>query len=129
MSDIVKIREWVDDEGREGERDSEDGYDWPAPPEYVESSVEGELRLAVLRKIGREDDTDATVRIIEGAIEGGWSEFTVEMDYDIEVWVDHGRQSQRVFQADGYHDGGALADFLRWAEEAHTPTSPATKET
>lgn len=116
---LVKIREWVEDDGYEK---NDDGYfDWPAPPEYTEYRVEGKMRADVLAKIGRAPDDPCTVRLIEGVIEGGYSEYTVEHDYPIEVWVDDDEgQSQRVFEHTACWSDDALAAFLKWV----TPTAP-----
>lgn len=109
---LVKIREWIDTEGREPDKDGY--YDWPSPPEYTEYRVVGQMRADVLARLGRTVDDPCEVRLIEGVIEGGWSEYTVEFDYPLEVWVDDAGQSQRVFDHDGYNKG--LPAFLCWLE-------------
>ena len=114
MSDIIKVREWVDSD----EPEPADGWEWPHPPVCIESRVEGQLRAHILAKLGRPTDDTATVRIVESEIEGGYSEFTVEVDYDIEVWIDDGGQSQRVFDTMTWSRDSSLAAFLAWA----TPT-------
>lgn len=78
----------------------------------------GALRATILAKLGHPHDSDAKVRIIEGEIEGGWSEFTSEIDYDIEVWVDDPGQSQRVFGCTDYSRSAPMAAFLQWAGPA-----------
>lgn len=111
MSDITKIREWLDtDEPEPGH-----GWDWPAPPICIESAVSGDLRASILAKLGRSASDPAEVRIIEMEVEGGWSEFTVETDYQIEVWLHAPGQSQRLIEFDcQWSREDALARFLRW---------------
>ena len=122
MSDIIKIREWLDTE----ETEPEDGWEWPHPPICVESRIEGDLRAAILAKIGRPADDTAEVRIVESEIEGGWSEFTVEVDHDIEVWLHEGRQAQKVFDATDWTADASMAAFLKWA--APTPNTEQHRE-
>ena len=107
---LVKIREWIDADGPE----PKGGWEWPSPPEYVESRVEGSLRADILAKLGRPADDSCEVRIVEGVIEGGYSEYTVEHDYDIEVWIHEGSQSQRVFETSSWESDSSLASFLKW---------------
>lgn len=102
---LTKIREWVD---------GEETDNWPPPPEYVEHRVEGQMRLDALARLGRSADDPCDVRLIEGRIEGGYSEWTAEIDYDIEVWIHEGRQSQRVYDSSDYDQDRALAGFLTW---------------
>jgi len=102
---LVKIREWTD---------GEDDGEWPAPPEYVEYRVEGQMRSDVLVRLGRPADDPCEVRLIHGVIEGGYSEYTVEHDYPIEVWIHEGRQSQKVFDAWGWSKESGVAALLRW---------------
>lgn len=111
MSDIVKIREWVDSD----EPEPKDGWEWPAPPSCVESRVEGALRAAILVRLGRPSDDPCEIRIVESEIESGWSEFTVETDYSIEVWVHSDRQEQRVFEGNTYSNDRMMAAFFEWA--------------
>lgn len=105
--DLIRMREWTD---------GEDTGEWPAPPEYTEYRVEGQMRLDVLKRVGRDAGDPAVVRLIEGVIEGGYSEYTVEHDYPIEVWVDDDGQSQRVFDYEAYWSSDSMAAFLRWLE-------------
>lgn len=112
MSDIIKIREWIDSD----EPEPADGWDWPHPPVYIESRIVGNLRRDILAKFDRNEDDACEVRIIEGEIEGGYSEYTSEMDYSIEVWLDEGRQSQKVREFDSYSN--PMPAFLAWIDEA-----------
>lgn len=112
MSDITKIREWIDTD----EQEPEHGWEWPHPPICVESRVTGDLRDRILRKIGRDTDDAVEVRIIELEIEGGYSEYTVEHDFDIEVWLHEGRQSQKVWDSTAWSYDRAMADFIKWTE-------------
>ena len=113
MSDITAIRTWVESD----EPEPEGGYDWPHPPIYVESAISGELRDRILAKLGRSGD-DIQLRLVESEIEGGWSEFTVKTDYEIEVWLDRpGSEPERVWHRD--MDGNAeaaMSAFLKWSE-------------
>lgn len=109
---LTKLRDWTDDEGREP--DENGTYEWPAPPEYTEYRVEGQMRSDVLTRIGRPSDDTCEVRLIEGSIEGGYSEWTVEFDYPIEVWIHEDRQSQKVYDDTTYWQDDAFAGFLRW---------------
>lgn len=109
---LTKIREWVD---------GEDTGEWPAPPEYTEYRVGGQMRLDVLARLGRAADDPCDVRMIQGVIEGGYSEFTVEHDYPIEVWVHEGKQAQKVFDYETYWQDDSLAAFLRWIADPSIP--------
>lgn len=126
---LTKIREWEDSEGHAlADPDHPEwGWAWPAPPQYVEYRVEGQMRLDVLTRLGRAADDPCDVRLIQGVIEGGWSEYTVEHDYPIEVWVHENRQSQKVWSSDYEWDkDAALAAFVKWVapEPSESPTPP-----
>lgn len=113
MSDMVKIREWVDSDDPE----PEDGWEWPHPPYCVESRVQGDLRSRVLTKLGRPVDDPCEIRLIERDCEGGWSEFTAESWFDLEVWVHEGRQAQRVWETtDQWNQENGLAALLKWTD-------------
>jgi hypothetical protein len=106
MSDITKIREWVDSE----EAEPEGGWDWPTPPVNVESLISGDLRARILAKLGRADD-GCEVKLAETEIEGGYSEFTVDYDYEIAVWIG----AERVWRYDlAFSAEDSMAAFLRW---------------
>jgi len=120
MSDIIKLREYVDSDDPE----PKDGWEWPHPPICIESRIEGDLRARILANLGRPADDVCEVRIIESEIEGGWSEFTVEVDYDIEVWIHEGRQAQRVWETAGWDKDWTMAEFLRWTEPRDTTSAP-----
>jgi hypothetical protein len=111
MSDITMIRTWT------GPDERSEGSDWPAPPIYVESAITGELRSRILAKLGR----DGTLRLIEAEVEGGYSEFTIETDYPIEVWLDReGAEPERVWSREyDWTKESAMAAFLKWAENDH----------
>lgn len=101
MSDIIKMRQWSDE--------PEDDY-WPPPPNYVESVVSGQLRTRILELAGLAD-VGQLVTLIEIEIEGGYSEYTIEMDYGIDVLVD----GQKVWSDDThFSDEQAMAAFLQW---------------
>jgi hypothetical protein len=112
MSDITLMRQWVESDQPE----PEDGWDWPSPPIHAESSVTGELRTQILVKLGRAD-RDQAVRLIESEIEGGWSEWTAEIDYEIEVWIhEPGKDPERVWNRDtDWNAKDAMSAFLKWA--------------
>lgn len=107
---MTKIREWVDADGPE----PEGGWEWPSPPAYTEWRVEGQMRADVLARIGRSADDPCVVRLVEGVTEGGYSEYTVEHDYPIEVWVDDDGQSQRVYETETWDSDTSLSDFTNW---------------
>lgn len=119
---LIEIRTYYDTD----EVEPEDGWDWPAPPEVTEYRVESQMRADVLAKVGRPADDPAGVRLIHTCTEGGYSEYTVEHDYWIEVWVDDEGQSQRVFERDVW-DGNTLPAFLAWIAPA-AATTPAAHE-
>jgi hypothetical protein len=118
MSDITKIREWVDAD----EPEPEDGWDWPHPPVNVESLATGDLRAAILAKLGRPADDSCEVRLMESEIEGGWSEFTIETDYEIEVWSTRTASRRR--------SGAPLitAATPRWPRSWRGPPPPRLRE-
>lgn len=114
---LVQLREWQETEGHALENpDHPDwGWAWPAPPEFREYRVEGQMRSDVLVRVDRPSDDPCEVRLVQGWIEGGYSEFTVEHEYPIEVWIHEGRQSQKVWSHDWeMSETGALAAFLAW---------------
>lgn len=126
---LTKIREWEESEGHELEDPERPdwGWAWPAPPQYAEYRVEGQMRLDVLARIDRPATDPCDVRLIQGVIEGGYSEYTVEHDYPIEVWVHEDRQAQKVWSSDyEWTEEAALAAFLKWVTPVSTP--PATHE-
>lgn len=79
MSDIRKVREVR-------EKDDGDWEDWPYPILTIESVVSGGLRAIILARLNAPDT--AEVRLIETCVSGGYSEFTQEDDYGIEVLAD-----------------------------------------
>ena len=106
MSGITKIREWVDSD----EPEPEGGWDFPAPPVNVESLISGDLRARILAKLERADD-GCEVKLVETEIEGGYSEFTREYDYEIAVWIGE----QRVWHHDAsWTAEDSMAAFLNW---------------
>lgn len=109
-TNLTLIREWLDTD----EPEPEDGWRWPHPPEMVEFRVDGQMRSDVLAKIGRDPADPIEVRLVHGTITGGYSEYTVEMDYEIEVWLHEDNQQQRIYQDDSYSDEVGLPNFLRW---------------
>lgn len=113
MSDITKIRDWEDTDGCE--RDPRGEWYWPGPSELVESRVSGDLRTSILTKLGRAIDDPCDVRIIERFTIVGYSEYTEEHYFDVEVWIHEGRQSQRVYETTSYAGDKALAQFIEWA--------------
>lgn len=113
-ADIVKIREWEDAD----EPMPEEGWDWPHPPYCIESRVEGDLRRRVLANVGRTADEPCEVRLIERECEGGWSEYTSETWFEMELWLDEGRQSQRIWSTDyEWSQESGLAALLKWTED------------
>ena len=106
---LVEIASWIEPD--DGQDPDDDGYyDWPAPPAYTKYAVTGNMRADVLRKLGRLPDDPCEITLVEGTIEGGYSEYTVEHDYTIEVVVD----GELVFEAETYWHGSALPKFLEW---------------
>lgn len=113
---LTKVKEWIDIEGHE--RDEYGDWHWPDPPSFIESVAGGNLRADILRRLGRSDDEGLRVHLIESEITGGYSEYTVEMDYGVEVWLHEGRQSQRVFESDmHYVEENAFAALMKWIGE------------
>lgn len=114
-TDFIVLRRWEDLEGHE--KDKWGDWVWPPPPEFVESRIEGRLREDILNRLARPIDDACEVRIIESEIEGGYSEYTVEVEYGIEVWIHEGRQSQKVWENDyAYSSENSLASLLKWIE-------------
>lgn len=116
MSDITKVRSFEEVDPEIHTRDENGDWRWPGPPECVESMITGDLRTRILSRLGRAADDACYLRLIERDTTGGWSEFTVEMDYDIEVWLDEGRQSQRLFETTTYAPDKRMKAFLDWTE-------------
>ena len=95
------LDEWEDEDENDGE--------WPYPTQYKKSRVEGELAEQVRAKLGVADD--AEVIITEEIISGGWSEYTQENEYNLEV---------EAGGASRYLDSGfrwnCLDQLLKWVE-------------
>lgn len=106
--------------------DETDGEEWPDGTHDRHTLVEGELAESVLRRAGLDG---GRVVILEHGQEGGYSEYTVEWDYDFRVEVD----GTEVFASNtpnystvdlgaagigraAYHRNG-LTDFLNWLHE------------
>lgn len=87
-----------------------DPDEWPYPTITIESEVTGELRDKILAKTGR----DGTVTLLETEVSGGWSEYTPETDYNIEVLVDGSSVWQDTYNGS---PGTAMGAFLKWVEE------------
>lgn len=106
---LTKLREWDDEPNNPDDPD-----EWPSPPSHIEYRVEGQMRADILARLGREASDRCEVRLIESDIEGGWSEYTVEWDYEIEVWVHEGGQAQRVYERSHWSAEDRLPDFIKW---------------
>lgn len=104
MKDISKISEVRSVE------DGEPWDEWPYPTITITSLISGELRSRVLMKIGADD---GRITIVETEVSGGYSEYTQETDYGIELF----HNDNSVWKAE-YTSGGdtAMAAFLRWVE-------------
>lgn len=96
MNDIIMISQEV----AEGDPD-----EWPYPTITVESEIMGDLREKIFAKTGLR----GRVTLIESEVSGGYSEYTQETDYGIEVFID----GVHVW-SDDYNGQSA---FLRWVSE------------
>lgn len=129
--DLVKLREWEEPDPEVHRRESWDpeSWAWPAPPTKVESRIEGRLRAEVLVRLGRPTDDPAELRLVEISAEGGFSEFTVETDFELELWIHEGQQAQLVWSADWIHAASSesvLSAFIRWVTGEGPPRPSAT---
>lgn len=107
MSDIKKIRE-------ERTKDEDGDWDeWPYPTITITSSISGDLRAAILRKLNM---AEGNVIIEESEVSGGYSEYTQETDYGIRVMVD----GQERWKSSGieWSAENAMAAFLKWTGHA-----------
>lgn len=102
MSDIQKIRETRT-------KDDGDWEEWPYPTVEIESVITGDLRAAILRKLGFGYDGHE-VRLIETDVSSGYSEFTQEDDCSIAVTVDGAEKwkAESLLSTDS-----AMARFLK----------------
>jgi hypothetical protein len=107
VSDISKVREiWAKDG---------DWEEWPYPTVTIESVISGELRSRVLRVLELED-TGQEVVLVENKVSGGYSEYTQENDFGIEVKVAGVRQWHEDWASS---QESAMAGFLaKFALEA-----------
>lgn len=94
------------------------GADWPEGTHEIVTRVDGTLADQVRAR----SDRDGIVLIVENGAEGGFSEFTVEWDWDFKVTVD----DATVWTEDGVYGAtdftrdrdrrSALTRFIAWAE-------------
>ncbi len=69
------VAEWEDPDENNGE--------WPYPTRYVKRAISGQLADEIRARIGAA--RDAQVFITEAEMSGGWSEWTQETDYAMEI--------------------------------------------
>lgn len=98
-------------------RDERTGDEWPTGRHSVVTQVTGELA----DKIRQRAERDGRVKIVERGEEGGYSEWTVEWEYDFRVYVGDEEvwSSEAGFSAsdfDGPSPWSPLAYFLAWVD-------------
>lgn len=103
MSDLRKVRETRT-------KDDGDWDEWPYPTLTIESVISGDLRTRALSKLGRPDH-DGEVLLIESHVSAGWSEYTQEDDYSIEVSINGESAWKDEYN---YSTESAMAQFLKW---------------
>ncbi len=82
------LNEWEDTEGHELESKDhpEWGYRWPYPTQYKVSLIWGPLAIRI-NKFFDIPYTDHKLYLFETITSGGWSDFTAEEEFDMEVWI------------------------------------------
>ena len=106
MSDITKIK--VTRFKEDGEWD-----EWPYPTIEITSRITGELRDKILKRIGREPSDTTEITIVESNISSGWSEFTQDNDYGIELFV--GAEWIRICDYETSVES-AMSQFFTWVD-------------
>jgi hypothetical protein len=99
--------------------DERAGDEWPEGEHDIVTLVEGDLAERVLAKVGK---ASGVVTIEEHGTEGGYSEYTVEWEYDFrvlvggeEVWKKDWLYGNTVFD-DLRYGGNGLTEFLKWLD-------------
>ena len=105
MGDIRKVSETRS-------KDDGDWDEWPYPTVTIESEVTGELRSKVIAAAGGEP-VPGRVIITETEVSGGYSEFTQETEYGIEVRIDGASVWKDEYNMDSET---AMSAFMRWAK-------------
>ena len=97
-------------------KDEHDEQDWPDSTSHRETLVTGDLADRIRAKTGR----DGEVTIHEHGTEGGYSEYTVELDYEVVVKVG----AEIVWRTDGHSEMevgetrfGTFGDLMRWMRD------------
>ena len=106
MSDITRIK--VTQFKEDGDWD-----EWPYPTIETTSRITGKLKNKILKRIGREPSDTTEIIIVESNISSGWSEFTQDNDYAIEVFV--GTECIRICDYETSVES-AMGQFFAWVD-------------
>lgn len=106
MSDITRIMVTQS-------KDDGDWDEWPYPTIETTSRVTGELKAKILKLTGRKDDDTSEVTIVEIHVSSGWSEFTQDDDYALEVFVGGERVKEWSYETS---EASAMGSFLSWID-------------
>jgi hypothetical protein len=80
---------------------------WPYPTITIESEISGELRDRIIARTG----LTGRVTLLESEISGGYSEYTQETDYEIEVLIDGHHVWNDDYQ---WSTESAFGAFMTW---------------
>jgi hypothetical protein len=110
LGDMTVVKSWDDGDGTD--KDNE----WPYPTQYVKRVLTGVLADDIRRALGEPDDT--IVYITEVEVSEGYSEYTTETDYQMEIECG---KVVKEFDEYGYGQQSNLVKLIEWieAEQKH----------
>ena len=106
MSDITRIKEIR-------YKDDGDWDEWPYPTIETTSRITGELRDKILKRTGRKANDTSEITIVESNVSSGWSEFTQDNDYSIDVFI--GTEGITITNYDTSEES-AMSRFFEWVD-------------
>ena len=103
METFTLIASWEDppEPGRSAD-------EWPYPTSHNLSEIRGELAERIRRAFGAEDGEQVTIQ--ENIVSGGYSEYTIENDYEYTV-----RCGEHVWSSNSY---SGIWRLLAWLDES-----------
>lgn len=101
------VRSWSDPY-----EDGQDEHSWPPPDSYVDYLITGQLADLIRARTGEQGE----VHFIECTIEGGYSEWTVEYDYEVTIKVGSFRRKFDGSADTEYLYDSALPKIQKWLD-------------
>jgi hypothetical protein len=110
MNDIIKIRELH----VKTSNNFVGWTEWPYPTVITTSLITGDLKEKILKKIGPSDGTITDMFLVETYNSCGYSEYTQEDEYNIDVEY----QNKVIIHINyEYTSEGVMAQFMRWVDQ------------